>query len=74
MEIWNLENHTIEGTYLGVPFRGTVMQSRESTNIKAGIEHTVLLEKPIIVKDRPRALITINTAEDTADYYVVDFK
>jgi hypothetical protein len=74
MEMWNLENHTIEGKYHGVPFRGTVISSRVCYGSQAAIEHTVVLEKAIVVYDVPRGVLTLKTSDapDVSDYVVVE--
>lgn len=75
MDVWNLENHRIEGTYHGVPFSGTVVLSRVCYGSQPAIEHTVLLEHPITVYNTPRTLITVKTSDssDIAEYAVTDF-
>ena len=74
MEIWNLENHIIEGKYYGIPFRGVVISSRVCYGSQAAIEHTVILEHPIKVYDVSRAVLTLKTSDapDVSDYVVVE--
>lgn len=73
MEVWNLENHEIEGTYQGVPFKGVVIMSRVCQGLSPAIEHTILLEQAIRISDKPQTIISIRTDEDTADYQVTNF-
>lgn len=68
MEMWNLENHIIEGTYHGASFKGRVLLSR---GIGDAVAHLVWLAEPIMVCGDLRKWLIIKTSDDIE---LVDFK
>ena len=59
--MWDRTNQLIQGTYMGVEYRGVVRNSR----VKYGgdVQHTVDLIDTIVVHDVTRELILVNESE-----------
>jgi hypothetical protein len=61
---WVLEGHVVEGVYLGEHrVRGQVVESR--VKYGGGIQHTVVLEAPIVIYSKERERILLNHKELT---------
>lgn len=64
MDIWNLEGHTVEGKYHGVPFRGKVISSRPAYGRYPAIVHFVELDQSITVYGEPRRGLIVKTCDE----------
>lgn len=64
--MWDLTGMCVEGYYVGIPVKGTVVSSR----VKYGgdVQHTVTLVQPIMVFGAVRTRVLINRDDVTRVY------
>jgi hypothetical protein len=74
MDMWNLEGHTVEGKYHGVPFRGRVTSSRSAYGRYPAIMHFIELETKIVVYGDERDMVVVKTDDEPeiSEFVVVE--